>query len=268
MESLRSEASEAEGALLCTSDGLRMGFAAREEKIAALRTELTEQDQRSRSMQVAVVAQDQAQAALRRQISELSMRHSSVQANVCKLSEGLEDVKSRASLMHSDLAEASQKRSELRQDAAAKIFAQQQLEAELEQQRDATMAWQACVDDLQQGHRAISSEAATAASVSRHLLGGSFRNSPARFEEDPAAQRKAETWPVTSMRSQADCWEPPTSWNTQRFPAPSSRFPSVVIGSASCREAEGAGRRLEEALSKFRTMKLASTGLREQWQTT
>lgn len=144
--------------------------AALHEELGTLRAAFTNSVEARQSASSALSVQYQAQAVHRSNIRELSLRLGAARVASQRFARGLQDVSSQEGDLKTKLA-AVQSRS-----AAAKIeagncnAANGLLEAELQQQRDATSAWQACVCDLAQSHIAISAETAKMATASREAL--------------------------------------------------------------------------------------------------
>merc|ERR1711920_199381 len=130
---------------------------------------------------------DEEQAATHRRIAEKSFRLAGVEANTRALTSALEKAEQQKSAMGVELSEVQQRVASLRAMADADASTRKMLEKELQQQRDATLAWRACAGDLAQGHRMISMEAAEAENESRKAMGiARFGDSYIRSKGSPA----------------------------------------------------------------------------------
>lgn len=123
-----------------------------DEMLTALRSEVAAEEQRCRLALLADSAQEEAQAALRRRAAGLSMRLAATEADACRAAGALECAERQEFLLASELAESRRQASSLTSRIGTRTVACQLLEAELQQQRDATFAWWACADNLADGH--------------------------------------------------------------------------------------------------------------------
>lgn len=145
---LREEVAAADGEALALGASSRL-TAVPSEMTAAFRCELAAEERHCRSVFLADCAQEEAEAALRRQAAGLSLRIASTEASCHRLTDSLEDSERRGAALASELNEALGRTFSLTKTADAHDSVCQLLEAELQQQRDATTAWWACADDPQ-----------------------------------------------------------------------------------------------------------------------
>lgn len=144
--------------------------AAQGKELAALRSEFNEALETKRSASLALAAQHQAQASRRRRATELAARVAETRNSTQRVAKCLQEAGVQAGLLQVKMTEARRSVDSARDEAAARSAACRLLEAELQQQRDATLAWQACAGDLAQGHVAISAETAKAVAASHNAL--------------------------------------------------------------------------------------------------
>lgn len=148
-------------------NGLRFA----EERVAALRGEVEIEQQRAQIDSIADATYEQEQVVMQRQSAELSLRLSSVQANSRVLTHALKNAERQKDGLSMELVEVRRRVESLRANADSTDLATRMLEAELQQQRDATLAWRAYADELVDGHHSISLEAAEAARACRKTMG-------------------------------------------------------------------------------------------------
>lgn len=140
------------------------------EELAALRTEFTEAVEARQTASLALAAQHQAQAGRRSHMTEISSRLAGARVATQRLARSLQDVGNERSTLQAKLTELRCGSAAVKVDAHTHNAACALLEAELRQQRDATLSWQACADSLAQGHIDISAETARVVSSSRKAL--------------------------------------------------------------------------------------------------
>mmetsp|Transcript_125670 Transcript_125670/g.350047 ORF Transcript_125670/g.350047 Transcript_125670/m.350047 type:complete len:307 (+) Transcript_125670:3-923(+) len=167
---VREETLAAEGEAAAANASCRAMALVPDEAAAALVNELAAEEQRRRLARAEDSAQEEAQAALRRRAAGLSMHLAAAQQEACRAAGSLEDAERQAVALSGELMEAQRRASALLDRVDTSAAACQLLEAELQQQRDATFAWWACADDLADGHQDISAQAARAMHASREVL--------------------------------------------------------------------------------------------------
>lgn len=154
--SLRAcELREAVGKEATFTNVQRAGAVVPEASFMALRSELVVEEQHCRSVQLEEAGQVEAQAALRCREAEVAFHLAEAQAGIRRLGEMLRDAERRDAALRVEVMFAQDEASEHAARLCASTATHMRLEAELQQQRDATLAWQMCVNDLSNGHQDI-----------------------------------------------------------------------------------------------------------------
>lgn len=144
--------------------------AAQHEEMAALRLEVDEAGHAKQTASNALAAQHQVHEARRMNVSNLTMRLAETRVATQRFAKKLQEIGSQGSSLTLKLEEFRAKTKTINFQVGAGKVACDMLVAELQQQRDATMAWQACEKDLALGQLAISKETARVVNASREAL--------------------------------------------------------------------------------------------------
>jgi hypothetical protein len=142
------------------------------EELAALRLELTEAAGLRQTGSAFLAVQHQAQEVRRQRVSDLNMRLVGTRVATQRLAKSLQEVRIQGSSTKARLAEVQSRSRPANIESSTCRAACERLAIELQQQRDATAAWQACAADLAQGHQAITTETARVVNASREALFG------------------------------------------------------------------------------------------------
>jgi len=171
---LRSELAAAESENTQRSSGAGLApkeFRFVEERVAALKGELEAEQKRAQVCASEDETSEHDQAMMQRKSAELSLRLSSAQADGRLLATALGNAERQKEGLGSELLEVRRRVGIIRASAEADNATRRMLEKELQQQRDATQAWQKYADELMSGHHMISLEAAEAANACRKTMG-------------------------------------------------------------------------------------------------
>lgn len=192
---LKQEAVAAEAkAAVATADGLSRVVP--EELAAALTSELQAEEQRTSLWRRIDATQAEAQEVLRRRSSELAEHLKEVQAGASKIAEDLQYAECKEAERIKELTDLRRAAAGLTEEVRWVSASQSSLEAELQQQRDATQAWRSCAQDLASRQQNLCSQAASAAKASRRLRGARDVAEMMTWQTPATAKDRAEmlTW--------------------------------------------------------------------------
>lgn len=144
--------------------------AAAEAAATACRAELAAEARRESAIHQESLSSNEAKAELRRRVEELSQQLSASRVGARRLASALREAEGSHAALASHVGRAGPGLAALKVRATVAQAARLRIEAELQQQRDATLAWRSSAGDLAMGHREISEEASRAAEVCRELL--------------------------------------------------------------------------------------------------
>lgn len=170
MEELRADIQLAKAEELAAVASVAERDAAHREEIAALRCQITHATNAKQIASSTLAAQHQVHEARRNSVSDLTIRLAETRVATHRFAKNLQDIGRQGSSIKLKLGEFQEKSKTINVQVGAGKNACDMLAAELLQQRDATMAWQACADDLARGQLAISKETARVVNASRETL--------------------------------------------------------------------------------------------------